>query len=765
MADNSGGGLPQQLAKLATGLPPAPPEGAAEDLRGPYVLARHAAQNDHYIGLYQQWAQTILFLLGQHWLNWDAKARRYGPAKDIPPWRQMPKTEIVYAVARTVTAKFTKQKPVFECVPPTGDSDDRASARLAQALLTWAWVEFGVARMQRRAVTWYLCTGQLYWRVSWDAEAGEYHKLTQLVEVPNPDHDPEDPDSDETMDADCPCDADGKPLLSADGSYDLKGKPHQLPEGSIAYTIEDPLCVRWNPEATSGDDAIEQFVAKFWPKEKAKKQFKLSDKDLESSASDSSEREFFQNLMSSAASGGWQSQNALQGRVGMSQEEALGQQVLVIEYFAKESPEYPEGRYWITIGKKKVWPRDGDTKYPNGEDVLPEGLWPALIPCISTPIPGQPHGIAPLAKIVPQNQALNSLDGAIKENELTMSRGGKWVKHPADKKMAQITSDPAQVLESAGYALGKPPMQIELKGLPAEVYNERNVIMEKVRLTLALSQIEAGQPPEGVTAGRAFLVLQEVTDSVWGPDLAEFGRLWEEVGRRTLVIAQRHMKRDKIIRIRGERGKWEFPVFNGANLRDGIDVRVQEGSMAPWSQAAQADFKLSALTSFPGLITKPDGTTDRAAFSHFMDPGDSGLASFESDEDPDEVEIDREHAEFESYSGKEGQPVPHVAFWQDHPAHLAGHYRFMKRDFGRFKKWAPLAQQLFMEHMQLTEQAVQQMAGNIVAAAGAGGGADMNASDAQESGEGTPMQSADGSQPMNANESPQLSSADMNSAQ
>ena len=129
---------------------------------------------------------------------------------------------------------------------------------------------------------------------------------------------------------------------------------------------------------------------------------------------------------------------------------------------------------------------------------------------------------------------------------------------------------------------------------------------------------------------------------------------------------------------------------------------------------------------------KPDQTIDREAFATFVDTAGTGLQAFESDEDPDLVEIDREHVQFES-----GE-TPLIAFWQNHAKHLEGHFAFMKRDYGRYDRWPKAAQAAFVDHMRQTVKAVDNLAamaaqaaqgppppleGGDQAEAGAGGGA------------------------------------------
>lgn len=755
--------------------PPDPPKEGEEDKRGLYSFARFTVQGDHYVGFYQTWVKTILFLLGRQWLKWLDGKRRYTTDTDVPAWRQQPVTNITYAVYRTLATKLTKQKPTLEVVPPSGDSSARESARLGQSILVHLWRLLKVPAKMRRAIGWFLCTGQVYLRVHWDAEAGRRVPLTQLVEVPNPDYNPDDPDSDETIDVDCPCDENGDPILKKQNApkaqndegtgkamdaelvegadvadadqgtaereivedahdaaaggvhpYDLDAEPALVPEGEIAFDYEDPMSVRFNPEAEDADDAYEMFVAKLWPKSKAAKHFKVKETDLD--VGGDGDRQMYQDLMASAAAGsGWLGgQNILGSQLGASQDEALGDRVLVTEYYHDRTARYPRGRHWISIGRTKVWPQENDEDYPEGEADLPNGFWPPLIPALSLPIPGQPQAMGVLPQIVPLNEQLNTLDGKIKEHEVTMAMGGKYVKHPADRGL-QINSDPAQVLTSKGYALGKPPMQIELHPLPEAIYKERDVLMDKIRTVGSLSENSMGKTPAGVTAGRPMLVEQEEVDSVLTPDLEAFEMAYEECGRRMLVLAQKHYREERKIQIRGERGEWEVRSFDGSDLVDGLDVRVQVGSSFPWSKAAQWDAKVTMLSKFPGLVQKPDGTVDQDRMAEILDVSGSGLEAFESDEDPDLVEVQREHAMFEAYNPSQDEPreeamarLPQLAFWQSQPKHLDAHYRFMKMDRARYERWSKPAQLAFLDHLRQHAVAVDELAEGLVSASGAG---------------------------------------------
>jgi len=694
------------LADLAHSEPPA--LDAVPTDKALYVLARYQVQNDHFVGLYETWSKAVLFLLGRHWLIWNKSKRRYGTDTDVPAWTQQPVTQVVYAVYRTAIAKLTKQKPALDVVPPSSDSDDRESAHMGEALITHLWRLLKVPTTLKRALGWFFCSGQVYLRVYWDKDAGKLVPLTQLIEVPHAD--PVRADAGETEDVSAPLGPDGQLITKAHEETgepvpDLDAEPHMMPQGEIAIGLESPMAVRFNPEAETPDDAYEMFVARMWPKDRAAAHFKVAADELVSGADE--DRAAYDDMLSSASAA---QPDVLGTFGGASQQEAIGSRVLVIEYYRDRDETHKNGRHWIVVGNKVVWPKEGDTEYPNGEAELPSGFWPPLIPVQDVPVPGQVQSIGLIPQVVPLNEALNTLDGKILEHNVQMAMGGKWVVHPDDRGLT-IDSSPGQVLASKGYAEGKPPIQAELKPLPERIYAERDVIMNKVSLVTGFDRESLGQAPEGVTSGRAMLVQQEQTDSVYTPSLEAWEHALEEVGRRMLVLAQHNYTEERDIQVRGERGKWEVKSFLGSDLSDGMDVRVQVGSSFPWSKAAQWDARVDMLSKFPGLVQGPNGEVDKEALSRYMDTGAPGLGAFESDEDSDLMEVQREHAMFEAYNPREGQnQLPQLAFWQSQPKHLAAHYDFMKRDRARFEKWAPEAQAAFINHMQLTAKAVNDLA-------------------------------------------------------
>jgi hypothetical protein len=718
----------------------APPElDASPDEKAAYSLARYAVQNDHYIGLYQQWMKPIYFIVGKQWVKWNEQGSRYDLDTDVPKWRQQPVTNFSYAVYRTLLAKLSKQRAALEVVPPSGDSDDRDSAKLGESIIEHLWRHLKTPAKRLRALAWILATGNVAFDVDWDTEEGEMRPRTVLVEVAHPEL------RDETIDVDCACDESGEPhrrastgpddvALDGGAPYDLEKMPEMQAIGEISLDVDDPLSYRWNPEATSEDDADEFFHAKMWTTDKVATTFDIEPNDIQVGGGEAGDNlQDLEDMLSAVTSGAPDPFDSQRQATGSRRVDTESDRVLVIKYYRKPCAKdgYPEGRHWITAGGSLVWPKPKDPAYPDGEAPLPNGFWPPRVTVVDTPIPGQPQGLGVMSQVVPLNEKYNFNDGKIGEFHTLSAMGGViWV-DPADRGIT-ITSEPGQVKVSKGYGFhGRPPIREKLVGLPAEVYREREVIAQNLNAIAGVSQLDMGQRPEGVSAGRAFLVIQEASDAAIMPTLMAMEDALAEIGRRQLVLAQRHYTEERTIKVRGERGKYEFRSFTNADLRDGLDVRVQTGSSAPWSKSAQWDIKLSVLEKMPQLVLKPDGTSiDREQLARYLDSGAAGLGAFESDEDPDLVEIDREHAMFEEYDPtdpEKSNQLPQLAVWQNALVHQKYHFDFMKRDFGRFERWSDAAKLAWFEHLRLTTEAVSAVLESVMPKAPAPLGADPNA--------------------------------------
>jgi hypothetical protein len=704
------GGTPDQNRAdplLADAHKAEPDQNAEPQAKANYAYARWHIQDDSFTGYAKEWTLSFLFLLKKHWWKWDTKQSRYAPERNVPRWRQRPVTNLVYAVFRSGLAKLTKQRPTFDVVPASGDTDDRNAAKLGESVLHQLWQQLKLSTTHKRTAGWLLTTGNAFLRVHWDTDAGAVAPLT----TPAPHPDPEKAAQGETQDV--AVDDEGEPRQTADGAIDYAAEPDQMAQGEVAVSLVSPLQIRFNPDAESPEEAEEWYIGSLWPVERAAKQFKLPAAKLITGGDDALANAL--DLVSAAAS------SSAKVDVGMAtgdKSEEIGARVLVLEYYRKPCADYPEGRHWVQVNRTPV----------TDEQALPYGFWPPCVAIQDTPVPGQPWAIGLIPQIVPLNDDLNRHTGKIREHQVTMAMGGAWILDPADRALV-ITSEPNQKLVTKA-PTGREPKQAVPVSLPAEVYAERDTIKQDCLLVSGLNENAVGSAPDGSPSGRSLLVQQEISNSVFEPTLLALEQGFSEVGRRMLTLARKYYREDRILRTRGQSGQWEFRAFSGSDLTDGMDVQVQAGSMFPWAKSAKTGFVTDLIELLPGLVTGASGEIDTMKLARYLDIG--GIGAFQPEGDADLLEVQREQAKFADF--KDGMdpltidPQRLLGFWQDHAKHAAGHRELLKRDRGQFDQWHPLAQKNFLLHLQLTDQtltsAVQGMqpSGAPPVAAGDGGG-------------------------------------------
>ena len=517
------------------------------------------------------------------------------------------------------------------------------------------------------------------------------------------------------MDVECPCDEDGEPIRKKPGAqrptgtgkaednqlvagadvadahqgtaeeekkedaaddaaggvhpYDLDAEPALVPEGEIAFDYEDPMSVRFNPEAEDADDAYEMFVAKLLGRRRRRcRHFGVKEIRPRSAGGDEGDRQMYADpkLASAAAGSGWLGgQNILGSQLGAltgrgarrsrARDRVLPRRQDRPAVSARPALDLDQAHEGVA--------EEGSTRRiirRTAEADATERILAAADSrhsrCRSR---AKPQAMGVLAA---DRAAQRAADNTPRRQDQGATRSrwrwaGSGSSIPADKRAARSTPtrrhasahvEGLRAREAAG-------AERSSRRSRAEVYQRaRRADGQNPHWSAqALGELSFGKTPAGVTAGRPMRssMQEEVTDSVLTPDLEAFEMAYEEAGRRMLVLAQKHYREERKIQIRGERGEWEVRSFDGSDLIDGLDVRVQVGSSFPWSKngAVRSRRSTCCLESSRALCRSRTAPSTRRNSHEMLDVTGSGLDAFESDENPDLVEVQREHAMFEAY--------------------------------------------------------------------------------------------------------------------
>lgn len=657
------------------------PEGSGrsdEDQRAyaRYTRALWDEQTEALRPLHQIWTENLLFLVNKQWY-----VNRNGEfvLPPVPDYRERPVINLCLPFFRTFLSKVLKTRPAWQVNPASSDPEDVQAASLGEDVLKAKWIELGLARRLREAVSWAVITGNGYLYPFWNTATGKLRELTVDVEVPKYAKTLGIRMKVGTEVVSCPCDEDGEPKLGKDGRPIPGAQPHVVDEGEVGVKSLSPFQVRVNPEATSddevtwvtiGDPMTLRAVQRSWPKA-------FKGDGPHPRAEDESQLKDYASSLAGVLGGDLRTASPRDERAKELDK------VLVLFHHEKPSDDYPGGRYWVTCNEDVVLE-------PPTE--LPDQVWPPVHHIVDVVIPGRYHAAASMEAVVPLNREYNELCGQIKEHHNLFIRGKWLVPQGSGIRKGRITTEPGEVVK---YNPGFKPEQMDLKPLPSAVYDERSRVLDDYQLVGGIHQVSQGRPPPGVTAGVAFLQLQEADDTDFGPFLAMLEEVVARLANDVLQIVKLRYTDDRLIRISGPGRKFQVRSFTAADLEGAVDVVPVAESSFPWSKTARQSMVISLAQQMPQLFVDPDTKElDKAAFARMLPIG--GLEAFADQEDIDVQEALNEEDLFSQYVP--GGQLPEIGWWQNHEAHTNQHVRILKA--GTHRKWAPAAQQAFLQHVQ-----------------------------------------------------------------
>jgi len=671
--------------------PEYPKEGAEDRDWAQYTAQLWDEQEDAMRDLFRVWKRNLLFLAGKHWHE-ETPRGNFRPSVG-PSWREQPYSNYALAYFRNFLAKATKNRPAWIVKPASTEDDDLHSAELGNEVLEAKWVELRMARIIRNALSWTIATGNGFLYPYWNTDTGKYQKIEAPVEIPlYDDFDQPIIDEDGMQQVEermAPMDENGEFILKDDGSYDFGADAAVVDMGDVGVRSYSPFQVRVNPEAEFEEDLKWMIIVEITTLRELRlehgqeKVAKITPEDV------SGIEDYMKGMGAGLTESGLNSS-------ATGPDDNL-EKVRVFHYHEAPSEEHPDGRYWVCT-KDVMLSERGD---------LPEGIWPPMVHLVDLATPGRYFGSSTLEHVVPINKRFNELNAQIKEHHNLMVRGKWLVPKGSGIKKGAITNQPGEVIP---YNPGFKPEQADIKPLPSVVYQERDKILQELETVSGIHRISMGRPPPGVTAGVAFLQLQEADDTEIGPFLAMLEESVAQLGGNILSIIKDNYHEDRLIQVTGENSRYQVKAFKGSDLEGVSDVVPQAGSSFPWNRMSMQSMMLTLVAQLPQLFQDPEtGQFDQQKVARMLPMG--GLDSIGQKDDLDVQEALREEDNFRS-AEMGSMEVLQPEFWQNHDVHLHQHIRTLKS--GAFRRWPEEAQQAFKAHvkatMDLKEQKARQMA-------------------------------------------------------
>jgi len=244
------------------------------------------------------------------------------------------------------------------------------------------------------------------------------------------------------------------------------------------------------------------------------------------------------------------------------------QLVMVKDYLERPTLKYPKGR-WITVANERVIVNE--RPYPcidNEGNVLDE---PVLHRISYAMDPDQDRDLGLVRHLLDSQRQLNQ----------SVSKTSEWVNLALNpqlllknmKLLNKLNDEPGAVF----YARGSGEAQWRpVPPIPPELFRLKDEAIGDMARIAAQNDI-----PAQVESGRGIQALLEKDKERRANFLKNLAKFHSGLGRHSLYLVQRHYTEPRLLKVRGERGIEPIRDFEGAQLMDETDVRVNPDSLEP----------------------------------------------------------------------------------------------------------------------------------------------------------------------------------------
>lgn len=490
--------------------------------------------------LERQWYINLAFYAGKQNVQLVPVANSTGSGVGvrlyIPPapyYRARPVINRIRPIIRTEISRLTSQKPSATVVPSTSEDNDLSAAQAAEQIWDSIYRSQKIGTKFRQTVLWTLTCGTGFMKTYWDPNK----KSRQWK--------PMDPQMVQV-------------------SQMLGGPTENPPDGDFCYENVTPFHL-FVPDMMQEDIEDQPYVIQIQTRspEWIKMNYGMECAPNVMEASDILSDSFL-NL------------------VGAGQFKR--DSVMCFEVWVKPgNVEFmPNGGMFTIVGDKLV-------QFIESNPYIHQQYPYIKVPHIPT---GRFYADSVINDLIPIQREYNRTRGQITEAKNKMAHP-QLMAAKGSIVANKITTEPGQVIE---YNLGYPqPEPLPLQNLPAYVLQELDRSLMDFEDISGQHQVSKGQVPSGVTAATAINYLQEQDETMLSTTYAGVEEAFEKIGYQTLCYVKQYWDTPRQVKVVGKDGTFNVISFQGADLRDNTDIRVEAGSALPTSKSAKQAFLMDMM--------------------------------------------------------------------------------------------------------------------------------------------------------------------------
>lgn len=498
----------------------------------------------------RQWYINMAFYSGKQNVQTVPVSGSNGSASSVrlyvppaPYYRSRPVINRIRPIIRTELSRLTSQRPSATIVPSTGEDKDLAAAQAGEQVWDSVYRQKKIGSVFRQTMFWSLNTGTGFMKTYWDPKAKSKS---------------------------------WKPFSQQEMAvYQMMGGPKEPPpDGDFCYENVTPFHL-FVPDMMQEDIEDQPYVIQVQTRTPTwvKMNYGIEVAPNIMEASDILNDSFL-NLV---------------GAGDFKQDS-----VLIYEVWVKPgNVEFmPNGGMFTIVGDKVV-------QFVESNPYIHSQYPFVKFPHIPT---GRFYGASVIDDLISIQREFNRTRGQIIEAKNKMAHPQLMAPKGAINA-AKITTEPGQVIE---YNLGyNPPEPLPLQGIPNYVLQELDRQLSDFEDISGQHQVSKGQAPAGVTAATAINFLQEQDESMLSTTFAAIEEGFEKIGFQTLCYVKQYWDTPRMVKVVGKDGYFNVIAFQGADLRDNTDIRVESGSALPTSKSAKQAFLMDMMSQ--GFIPPEKG--------------------------------------------------------------------------------------------------------------------------------------------------------------
>jgi hypothetical protein len=639
------------------------------------------------------WFRSILFYLGNQWIIWDVRSRRWREKK-LRKWIPRPVSNRYASTVDTIVSTIQGFKVQPSAWPATDDSQDIAAADVADKLIPVIEREIEIESVREAAAKWMGLNADAFVLPYYDKSDTTLGK-TQVQHVKCDICGATDlPAKFETG---CPTCGSTEGLISpAEGTFT------EYPVGKLMCDVYSPLEVYLNLDVPqmSRQDRWAAFRSYSIDTIKATWGDRAKGVEPDQESATKTAKYFMEAISYSTEDAGYNLTGA-----------ALRDRATIFRFFEMPSEDFPEG-LWATMASNETMLESGPSPF---FEVKEDGSKEFYNPLVKVPyqfVPGRLYAKTPAYDLINKQEQLNRLESLI---ELASMKGtyGTWLL-PAGSSISQVTGEPAQKIHWTPTGTGgAEPKVVTTAPFPAILLEWRKQIHEDFEEIAGTFDAMKGQVPRGVSAGYAIQLLTERSYGRFQSVFAAWEQAWTKIYINLLKLFRTYATEERLLKIKGDTGQWEVHHFKGADLTGSVDLRIEGGTSRPRSKIAEQ--ALVESLSKLGVLTPAQDPEQKYQIAKTF-----GVGYMLGAQDDDQRHAAREWEEFKAWDGQpydvEGNklgPAVNLAV-DNHMVHISDHRKRAKSDVFRQqpKNKQITWEQHIIDHMTQLMPMLNQQPGN-----------------------------------------------------